>query len=122
MSDATEQIRLQAMAALIAGQSYSQVSQMFGIPVGTLKTWRHRDRQSGGVVSEVETTKRARIGALLLEYIETTLETLKVQQVAFRDADWLKKQSASEIAILHGVTVDKTIRLLEGLAPDEESE
>jgi hypothetical protein len=116
MSDASDHLKAQALAALIAGQSYAQVSAMFGIPTGTLKTWRHRERHDDGVVSVVETTKRERIGALMIDYLETTLETLKAQQVVFRDETWLKRQSASEVAILHGVTVDKAVRLLEGLA------
>ncbi len=33
----------------------------------------------------------------------------------FRDEDWLYKQDASELTVLHGVVSDKTIRLLEAL-------
>ena len=33
----------------------------------------------------------------------------------FGDPEWLKKQSAGELAVLHGVAVDKGIRLLEAL-------
>ena len=121
MSEYSEQIKAQALAALLAGQSYTQVAQAFGVPIGTLRSWRSRYR-AGDPVANVATQKRDRIGALLLEYLETTLETLKAQQVVFRDETWLKQQSASEIAILHGVTVDKTIRLLEGLADTSESD
>jgi transposase-like protein len=123
MTDYSDNIKAQALAALIAGQSYTEVARAFGVPVGTLKSWKSRDVagvDAGDATSA--TVKKERIGALLLDYLVSTLETLKAQQVVFGDAEWLKKQSASEVAILHGVLADKTIRLLEGLADTEASE
>ena len=122
MTDYSDQIKAQALAALFAGQSYTEVARVFGVPVGTLKSWKSRDAagiETGDATSA--TAKRERIGILLLEYLEINLETLKVQQIAFRNEDWLAKQSASEVAILHGVSFDKAIRLLEGLADEGES-
>jgi transposase-like protein len=113
----SEQIKAQALAALLAGQAPAQVAATFGIPIGTLKSWKSRQK-NGDSVATVATEKRERIGDLLLEYLEITLETLKAQQVAFRHEDWLRKQSASEVAVLHGVSFDKAVRLLEGLADD----
>lgn len=118
MSDYSEQIKAQALAALLAGQTPSEVSRLYNIPVGTLRSWKSR-QQHGEGVAFVATEKRERIGELLLEYLEMNLETLKLQQVVFRDKDWLLKQSASEIAVLHGVSFDKAVRLLEGLAENE---
>ena len=118
MSDYSDQIKAQALAALLAGQTPAQVSALFGIPVGTLRSWKSRQLRGEGVAT-VATEKRERIGALLLEYLEINLETLKVQQIAFRNEEWLIKQSASEVAVLHGVSFDKAIRLLEGLAETE---
>src|SRR5690242_18716507 len=106
----SDEVKAQALAALLAGQAPALVAATYGIPVGTLKSWKSRQK-NGDAVATVATEKRERIGALLLEYLETTLETLKAQQVVFRDVDWLKKQSAAEAATLHGVTVDKAIRL-----------
>ena len=121
MAEYSEHIKAQALAALLAGQAPAQVAATFGIPVGTLKSWKSRQLNGGGVAT-VATEKRQRIGELLLEYLEITLETLKVQQLAFRNEEWLHKQSAAEAATLHGVTVDKVVRLLEGLADDTEAE
>jgi len=115
MAEYSDQIKAQALAALLAGQAPALVAATFGIPVGTLKSWKSR-QLSGGGVATVATEKRERIGELLLEYLVVTLETLKAQQVAFRDVEWLKKQSAAEAATLHGVSVDKAVRLLEALA------
>lgn len=122
MTDYSDTIKAQAMAALLAGQSYTEVARAFNVPIGTLKSWKSRDAagvDAGDATSA--TAKKERIGALLLDYLVSTLETLKAQQVVFADAEWLKKQSASEAAILHGVLADKTIRLLEGLAENAEA-
>jgi transposase-like protein len=117
MTEYSEQIKAQALAALLAGQSFSEVARAFGVPIGTLKSWKQRNADIlGAPDATTASTKKERIGALLLDYLVTTLETLKAQQVAFRDPEWLKKQSAGELAVLHGVSVDKAVRLLEGLA------
>jgi len=118
VSDYSEQVKAQALAALLAGQAPSEVARLYNIPVGTLRSWKSR-QQHGEGVAVVATEKRERIGELLLEYLEINLETLKLQQLVFRDKDWLLKQSASEIAVLHGVSFDKAVRLLEGLAESE---
>jgi len=115
MAEYSDQIKAQALAALLAGQAPAHVAATFGIPVGTLKSWKSRQK-NGDAVATVATEKRERIGELLLEYLVETIETLKAQQQVFRDKDWLLKQSASEAAVLHGVSVDKAVRLLEGLA------
>jgi hypothetical protein len=117
VSDYNEHVRAQALAALLTGQTFSQVAAAFGIPIGTLKSWKSRS-QFAPVAADA-TEKRERIGALLLDYIEINLETLKIQQLAFRNEEWLYKQSASEAAVLHGVSFDKVVRLLEGLAESE---
>lgn len=126
MTEYSEQIRAQALAALLAGQSFSEVARSMGVPIGTLKSWKQRsaDVLNGpdGTDASSASTKKERIGALLLDYLVSTLETLKAQQVVFADATWLKQQSASEVAILHGVLADKTIRLLEGLADQDDAD
>ena len=58
---------------------------------------------------------RGRIGDLLLGYLGDLIGMLRKQLVVFGDTEWLKKQSAGEMAVLHGVCVDKTVRLLEAL-------
>jgi transposase-like protein len=114
----SDEIKAQALAALLTGQSFTQVARIFSVPVGTLKSWknRHEDALLSQPDASGATTKRERIGQLLIEYVEESLTTLREQQRIFRDEAWLKQQSASEVAVLHGVTTDKVIRLLEGLA------
>lgn len=102
------------LAALLAGQGLEAVAEEYKVPVGTVKAWRHRMR---GAASETKaaTENAEEIGDLLVRYLRTNLETLQQQQVFFRDVEWLKKQNAADLAVLHGVTTDKAIRLLEAL-------
>lgn len=95
------------MAALLAGQSVSSVAREYNVPKGTVSGWR---RQAGVA------TQKGEIGELLLGYVHAALDTLTKQMHVFSDEAWLKRQPASEVAVLHGVIADKTIRLLEGLA------
>lgn len=116
MTSYDDDIKARALAALLAGQSFSQVASMFNVPIGTLKSWKQRDM--GGVRSPDASAKRERIGDLLIDYLTEGLITLRKQVEVFRDEKWLKEQSASEVAVLHGVIADKQIRLLEALADD----
>ena len=122
MAEYSEHIKAQALAALLAGQSFSEVAHAMGVPIGTLKSWKQRNADvvdSVAVDASTATAKKERIGSLLLDYMVTTLETLKTQQKVFGNEEWLLKQSASEVAVLHGVAFDKVVRLLEGLADSE---
>ncbi len=123
MAEYSDQIKAQALAALLAGQSFAEVARAFQVPIGTLKSWKQRngdilDAATDAPDASTASTKKERIGALLLDYAIATLETLIVQQRVFRDETWLRQQSAAEAATLHGVSTDKVLRLLEALADD----
>ena len=100
--------------ALLEGQSISEVAEEWDIPRGTVSGWSSAARKEGA--SSITTTKKEQIGALLVEYLRESLETLRQQQEHFRDKEWLEEQGAAEIATLHGVTTDKVVRLLEAMA------
>lgn len=113
----SEETKAAVMASLLTGQSVSSVARAYKIPKGTVSDWK---RQAEGVASEP--TQKKEIGPLLLAYLHTNLQTLTKQSMVFADEQWLKQQSASELAVLHGVLADKTIRLLEALAGTEAEE
>jgi transposase-like protein len=107
-------IKAAAMAALLEGQAINKVAADFQLPEGTVKAWRHR-MKGAATETKVATEKREEIGTLLIDYLHANLSTLRAQQIVFADAEWLKKQDAGELAVLHGVMTDKAIRLLEAL-------
>jgi transposase-like protein len=101
------------MAALLAGQGVMEVAQQFNVSHATVS--RIKSRLSEDDLNGVERKKTDRFGDLLAEYLEETIITLKAQTRFFRDEKWLEKQSASEVAVLHGVCADKGLRLLEAI-------
>ena len=104
----SDDVRAAVMAALLAGQGVSEVAAHYKLPVETVSTWgRSVD------FAEVRTKKENDFGDLLARYLETTLTTLREQARFFRNPEWLAKQSASDLAILHGVLADKAFRIFE---------
>jgi transposase-like protein len=112
----SDDIKAACMAALLAGQGVDAVSKMFKIPQQTVSDWK-KACQSG----KYGIKKRA-ISEIVLGLLEENLETLRTQVVAFRNEKWLADQSASEVAVLHGVIADKTFRILDSFVETEEPE
>jgi transposase-like protein len=111
------EVKAQVVAALLAGQGVTEVAATYKLPENTVKTWKRRlkDPEGGTKVSEVEPAKKEQIGDLLIDYLHANLQTLRKQNEVFSDPVWLAKQNAADVAVLHGVITDKTIRLLDAL-------
>lgn len=110
-----EATKAAVMAALLTGQSIGQVAKQYKIPEGTVKYWKMQSRPN----QLVDPQKKDFVGSLLFDYLVASLRSLRIQAEHFGDTDWLAKQSASDLAVLHGVSTDKVIRLLEALANPE---
>jgi hypothetical protein len=108
----------------MVGQTAAEVASIYNVPESTVRSWKSRELAGSGALAAAGPEVQERIGTLLVEYLTESLSALKRQMQVFSDEAWLKKQSASEAAILHGVLADKTIRLLEALGsdPDDEAE
>jgi transposase-like protein len=112
-----EQTKAAVMAALLEGQSINYIAKEYKIPRGTIASWSRNLPRNHNVSTE----KRERIGALIIDNVEAELKTTVAMQSVFTDKDWLKKQSASELAVLYGVIKDKTFRVLEALPGDSDT-
>lgn len=111
MAKYSEEQKAAVMAALLAGQSVSGVAKEYKLPRGTVAGWSAELNRD----APVSNAKKAEVGELLVEYLRENLTTLREQVVVFRDPEWLRKQGASELAVLHGVLMDKSVRLLEAM-------
>lgn len=107
----SDETKAAVMAALATGQGASQVAKEYKIPRGTVRGWKSRM----GSVAIVATEKKEEIGDLLVDLITEQVITLKAQYITVRDPKWIVLQSASDMAMLIGVTTDKLIRMLESL-------
>lgn len=118
MREYSEDTKAAVMAALLSGQSISSVAKEYQIPKGTVSSWMNRKAKP---LAQNVTQKTERIGELLIGYLQSNLEALSAQAEQFKDREWLKKQTASDAAVLHGVMTDKAIRLLEALSKSSEN-
>ncbi len=114
----SDETKAAVLAALLTGQSVSAVAREYHIGKTTVLAWRQAAGLGPGS-TPVGPQKREEIGDLLYAYLRGTLITLAFQQRHFRDLTWLGSQSAGELAVLHGVSMDKVIRLLEALQLSE---
>lgn len=116
-----DELKAVAMAALLNGQSIDVVAKKYDIPRGTVSSWATRERNAMRANdSLIVEEQQERISHLIVDNVETMLVTTKEMLDVVRDKTWLKKQSASEVAVLFGVISDKTYRLLEALPSGSE--
>ena len=114
----SDQTKAAVLAALLQGQSISSVARDYDIPKGTVSGWK---RQAGIDAIPVATQKQIDLGEFVVAYLTEALTTIRAQAVQFRDPAWLAQQPAADAAVLHGVMVDKAIRLLEALSPADDA-
>lgn len=105
------EVKAQVLAALLAGQKVAEIADTFGVPEGTVKSWKQRARGRDGVAS-VAPGEKKRIGDLLMIYLERLIEVMTKQAEHTADKNWLEKQDAAGVAVLHGVLSDKLHRLI----------
>jgi transposase-like protein len=107
----SDEVRAQVMAALLAGQGVKEVATSYNLDISVVSRWR--SAIPNDQLQLVATKKGERIETLLFEYLTETLTTLKEQTILVREREYVTKQPAGELAVLHGVMADKAIRLLE---------
>ena len=110
LPDAT---RAAIIAALLAGQSVTQVATEFKINKSVVS--RLRATRPPLELQQVATQKEESLERLVLEYVSTNLRTLKTQSEVVGRPEYIEAQPASEIAVLHGVIADKTFRILSAM-------
>lgn len=114
------EIKAQVMAALLTGQSINKVADAYKIPKSTIANWSADANKN--IQGTIPNPKKERIGELIIEYLEKSLGALVAQVEVFAEKDWIRKQEASDLAVLHGVGVDKVFKIADALAPEEGEE
>jgi len=107
------------LASLAAGTSPAEVARQFELDLSTISRW---GKQIPQVLQAVATQKKRDFGDMLGSYLEELIKTAVEQQKHFRDKEWLQRQNAADIAVLHGVSIDKGIRLFEAANRAQEAE
>ena len=105
------------MAALLSGQSVTEVAAQFNLGKATVSRWR--STISLERLEQIGTEKTENLERLLMNYVRQNLKTLTAQSEVAGRASYIEKQPASELAVLHGVMADKTVRILAAFEPSE---
>ncbi|HEY7061746.1 MAG TPA: hypothetical protein VII06_09715 [Chloroflexota bacterium] len=104
----SQETKAAVLAAVLSGTPVLQAARQYGVTRAAARNWL-RDLNP----PEVVTPERSRdLGELLARYLTTSLRTLEAQARAVADPEYVKGQSAENLAILHGVLADKLIRIL----------
>lgn len=115
----SKETKAAVIAALLEGQSVSRVAEDYNIPSGTIKSWKNRQEQSGIETTETVATQKKEVSDLIITLLETHLQAA-ISIAGAIDPSYIKKQSASEVAVLLGVINDKVFRMLEALGRAED--
>lgn len=99
----------------------SAVAAKYGINPNTVRRWKSENNVTSIAAIIDRSVKKERIGALLVEYLEANLNALIAQAYVTADPNYIVKQSAEDLAILHGVLGDKGLRLLEAFHAGHEA-
>jgi len=96
---------------MLARESQREIAEQNGISAGAVSAIKAR------YLTDFERLKNtapeaASVLPLATNLLTQSLVTLTIQLEQFGDKDWLQNQPAGELAILHGVIADKTLRLL----------
>lgn len=110
----SEELRAAALAdVLLIGPGAAAAK--YGIAIRTLFDWRQRYE-----TADLLLVKKGRIGALVAVYLEANLQALTAQAYVASQPEYIERQPAESLAILHGVMADKSVRILEALDASSE--
>lgn len=104
----SKKTKASALAALLTGERPAVVARAFGVPEGTVRSWKHRLKTGG-----VATLKKGELDEMLFEYLEATLRSLVAEASHLVEGDRFREMRADELGIFFGVLFDRTFRMLE---------
>jgi transposase-like protein len=108
------QTRAAVMGALIAGQGVCEVARQFNLDNSIVYRWR--DRMPPDKLQKLAEKKGAILDDLIFDYLKANLHALRKQAAIAAEDEYIRKQPANELAVLHGVMADKAVRILEAAA------
>lgn len=117
-SDIPEDVRSQVIGALLAGIGVRETARQYALPASTVSTIK------AGLGDRLPRSEpeRATLDELLLSSLGTHIQaTAAIARLASSD-EYLKGQSAREVAALHEAIASHAVRLLEAAALSDTGE
>lgn len=112
------ELRAQVVAAIVAGESISQVARRFAIDKSLVSRWA---ADATVATPHVYARTREELSALIYDAVSATLRSLIARAEATGRADWIAEQSAAELAQLAGTDWDRIIRMVAGFRPVDDN-
>ena len=114
------EVKAAVLADLLSGLSVRKTAKKHGVSFGTVQSWKAQER---GVLDTASTVKKDELGELVIELVLANLRGLRaIALLPLEDGEWLKKQSAHDLAIYAGTQTDKIIGVLNALRVREQRE
>lgn len=102
----SEALKAAVQAALLLGVPAAQIAQQYGINPQTVRKW-----EAAFDISS-PTKRRDSLSEMLMVFVEQELRSLTTVSIATSDEDWIKAQSAAELASFIGAKQDRLMEIL----------
>lgn len=109
----SDERRAVILAALLEGQSVTEVATRYKLPKTTIS--RLRKAIPAEKLAQVATQKGETLADMIAANLEKSFNAISNILNVTNNADWLLQQPAAELATLLGVTSDKIFRVLEAI-------
>lgn len=113
--DKDKAIKAAAQAALLLGQSASQVALQYGLHQSVVTRWQDTIITAGAV------GRRDRLSDMLMVFIEQELKSLMAISIVTSDEKWIRRQSADQLAHYVAVKSDRLMAMLAAFGRAEET-
>ena len=116
----SDQVRSEALAALLAGQNITEVAAKYKLPKSTvMDIKRHIDSED---FAQVRIKKAEQLAALIEGHLQASLEAAANIAKQAKNAEWLNKQDADKLGVFYGILTDKSVRILEAAEVEPKQE
>lgn len=103
--------RAAVISALLAGQGVNDVAATYGLDSGLVSRWK--GTIPAKELQQVAVEKKERLVDLIQAHLMASLKGATKCAEQANDDNWLRQQSAENLAVFYGVLSDKSIRLVE---------
>jgi len=107
----SDEVRSEALAALLAGQNIPEIAKKYKIPESTVRDLKKK--LGSEKFAEVRAKKQEELAELIEGHLHASLKAATELAGQASNADWRNKQDADKLGVLYGILTDKAVRILE---------
>lgn len=107
------EVKAIAIAELMAGDSPTVIAARHDLPRKSVSNWKAA--LTPEQLAEVSRNTGGRLDDLVCDHLEATLQSLTAQAKVTGDPEYIHKQSAGDLARLHGTMFERAFLMLERL-------